>query len=58
MHGNGLDAKFAAGTQHTQGDFAAIGNEDFFKHRLFNHHQYFTKFHGLTCLQKDLHDFA
>ena len=58
MHRNSLDAKLAAGTQYAKCNFAAICDEDFFKHRLFNHHQYFTKFHGLTSLQKDLHDFA
>ncbi|OQA04042.1 MAG: hypothetical protein BWY69_00128 [Planctomycetes bacterium ADurb.Bin401] len=33
MHGNGRDAEFLAGAQHAQGDLAAVGNQDFVKHR-------------------------
>ncbi len=29
----GLDAQFLAGTQHSQGDFAAVGDQYFFQHR-------------------------
>ena len=29
MHGHGLDAEHMAGTQDAQGDFAAIGDDDF-----------------------------
>src|SRR5690606_21897602 len=32
MHDHGLDAQFAAGTQDPKGDFAAIGDQDFFEH--------------------------
>jgi hypothetical protein len=32
VHDHGLDAHFAAGALDAQRDFAAIGNEDFFKH--------------------------
>jgi hypothetical protein len=32
IHGHGLDAHLAAGALDAQGDFAAIGDEDFFKH--------------------------
>ena len=34
MHGDGLDAELLAGAQHPQRDLAAIGDQDFFKHRL------------------------
>ena len=46
MHGHCLDAEFLAGSQHTQGDFAAIGYEDFRQHpgRLFNHEERFAEF--------------
>ncbi len=33
MHRDGRDAEFLAGAQHAQRDLAAIGDEDFFKHR-------------------------
>jgi hypothetical protein len=32
MHRDGLDAKFLAGAQDTQGDLAAIGYQDFIEH--------------------------
>src|SRR5665213_1130154 len=32
VHGHGLDAQLAAGAQNAQGDFAAIGDDDFFQH--------------------------
>ena len=32
MHRHGLDAHFAAGALDAQGDFAAVGDQDFFKH--------------------------
>ena len=32
MHGDGGDAELLAGAQHPQGDFAAIGYEDFIEH--------------------------
>jgi hypothetical protein len=32
VHGNGFDAEFFAGAQNAEGDFAAVGNQDFFKH--------------------------
>jgi len=31
MHGNGLDTQLAAGAQNAQGDFAAIGDDNFFQ---------------------------
>jgi hypothetical protein len=31
-NGGGTDAKFAAGAQDADGDFTAIGNQDFFEH--------------------------
>ena len=34
MHGHGGDAHFAAGAQYAQGDFATVGDEDFFQHNL------------------------
>ena len=33
MHGHGADTHLAAGAVDAQRDFAAIGDEDFFKHR-------------------------
>jgi hypothetical protein len=33
MYGNGSDTHFAAGAMDAKRDFAAIGNQDFFKHR-------------------------
>jgi hypothetical protein len=32
MHGHRLDAEAVAGAQDAQGDFAAVGDEDFFEH--------------------------
>jgi hypothetical protein len=32
VHGNGLDAKLAAGAQDAQRDLAAVGYENFFEH--------------------------
>ncbi len=32
MHGDGLDAELAAGPQNTEGDLAAVGDDDFFEH--------------------------
>ena len=32
MRGDGADAQLAAGTQHAQGDFAPVGNQDFLEH--------------------------
>ena len=32
VHGDGLDAQFAAGAQDAQRDFAAIGDDDFLQH--------------------------
>ena len=34
VHDNRFDAHFAAGAQYPQGDLAAVGNQDFFKHGL------------------------
>src|SRR5690606_37041541 len=34
VHGHGLDAQLAAGAQYAQSDFAAVGDDDFFQHRL------------------------
>jgi hypothetical protein len=33
MNGNGANAHFAASAMDTKRNFAAIGNQDFFKHR-------------------------
>ena len=33
MHRDGRNAEFFAGAQHPQGDFAAVGDEDFIEHR-------------------------
>ncbi len=33
MYGNGLNAHFPAGPQYSQGDFAAISNNDLIEHR-------------------------
>ena len=33
MHGDGLDAERVARAQHAQGDFAAVGDDDFVEHR-------------------------
>jgi hypothetical protein len=32
VHNDGFDAHFAAGALDTQGDFAAIGDKNFFEH--------------------------
>ena len=32
MYGDGLDAHFPAGAQDSQGNLAAVGNDDFFEH--------------------------
>ena len=32
MHGDGMDAEFLAGAQHTQRDLTAIGDQDLVEH--------------------------
>src|SRR5690606_7343121 len=40
VYRHGLDTQFLAGTQDTQGDLAAVGNQNFFQlHRRFPAHQ-------------------
>ena len=34
-HGHGADTEPARGADHPAGDFAAVGDEDFFKHRFW-----------------------
>jgi hypothetical protein len=38
IDGDGGDAQFLAGADDAQGDFAAVGNQDFAKHRLVSDH--------------------
>src|SRR5690606_9576347 len=58
VHHHRLDAQFAAGALYAQGDLAAIGNEDFFKHELANNKQGLTVFDRLAVLDQDFLDDA
>ena len=59
---DGLDAEFTAGALNPQGNFASIGDQDFFEHRcwvlaLFDDEQGLTIFNRLSIDTEDLcHD--
>ena len=55
MNSNGANTQFVTGAQNPQGNFAAIGYQDFLEHvlnALFNNHQGFTKFYRLSNVYK------
>ncbi len=65
MHRDGRNAELLAGAQHPQGDFAAIGDQDFIEHRFgpanawslapsFDDDQRLAEFHRLAVLEQNL----
>ena len=58
MHRDGRDAELLAGAQHPQRDLAAVGDQDFFEHRLplppLDDHQRLAEFDRLAVLEQDL----
>lgn len=62
VHGDGLDAHLAAGALNAQGDFAAVGDQNFSKHNdacgLFDDEERLAEFHGLAVFDADFLDRA
>ena len=54
MDGDSGDAQLLGGAQDPQGDFAAIGDQDFVEHRgsVFDHEQRLAIFHRLAVLDQ------
>src|SRR6516225_5315943 len=50
MHRHGLDAEFPARAQNPKGDLAAVSDNDFFDHELFDDEQRLAELDGLTVL--------
>jgi len=58
VNGNRLDSQFPAGADNTKGDFATIGDQDFFKHGgvaegLLEAEECLTELHGLAIFGAD-----
>ena len=61
MHGDRLDAHFAAGAMDAQRDFATVCNEDFFKHgrwALFDDDEGFAEFDRMAVFNENFHHSA
>ena len=56
-----LDSQFAASALYPQGNFATVGDQDFFEHervRLFDEEQGLSVFHGLPVVTQNFGDGA
>lgn len=63
VNGNRLDAQFLTGADNTEGDFATIGDQDFFKHGgvaggLLEAEECLTELNGLAIFGADFRDNA
>ena len=58
VHGDGLDAQFFAGAQDAQRYFAAVGDDEFFEHGLFDDEQGLAELNRIAVLRHDGGDLA
>ena len=62
MHGDGLDAEFAAGAEDAQCDLAAVGDDDFLEHlggaRLFDDEERLAELDRVAVLRQHGDDAA